>query len=165
MIIREVKTTYRKVGEMTGNLSDSIIDDPEKAWKAVKSFMEQKADKGELNPEREHFMVLFLNIKNRLKGIEIISSGTQDATLISPTCVFQSVVREGIKTIVVAHNHPSGDPTPSEADIRVTRQLREAAKILSVKLLDHVVCGEQSSDPSSLANFKGYYSFSDSGLL
>jgi DNA repair protein RadC len=61
----------------------------------------------------------------------------------------------------VAHNHPSGDPAPSAADVRITRQLREAAKMLDLSLLDHVIVGNKSADPGGV----GFYSFADAGLL
>jgi DNA repair protein RadC len=63
--------------------------------------------------------------------------------------------------LIVAHNHPSGDPGPSQADIHVTRTLREAAKILQIDLLDHVIVGDVKSDPQA----RGYYSFREAGLL
>jgi len=63
--------------------------------------------------------------------------------------------------VIIIHNHPSGDPSPSSADIRVTRQIKEAGEIIGIALLDHIIIGTPESDP----NGKGFYSFQDSGLL
>ena len=109
----------------------------------------------------EKFWVACLNRKNRLlKRIEV-SSGTAANTLVHPREVFRAAIREGATAIVCAHNHPSGDPAPSAADLQVTRQLREAAKIVDIILLDHVVIGTVSADPTGI----GFYSFRSSGLL
>jgi DNA repair protein RadC len=111
--------------------------------------------------EVEKFWVLCLNRKNRLlKRIEI-TSGTAANTLVHPREVFRAAIREGATAVICAHNHPSGDPAPSAADIQVTRQLREAAKIVDIILIDHVVIGRPGTDPLS----KGYYSFRETGLL
>jgi DNA repair protein RadC len=111
--------------------------------------------------EVEKFWVLCLNRKNRLlKRIEI-TSGTAGSTLVHPREVFREAIREGSSAIVCVHNHPSGDPAPSAADIRVTRQLREAAQTIDIELLDHVIVGTRPADPTGL----GYYSFRAAGLL
>ena len=68
---------------------------------------------------------------------------------------------DGASGFVLVHNHPSGDPSPSQADIRATRQLREAAKVVQLDLLDHVIVGQAEHDPAGT----GYYSFAESGLL
>jgi DNA repair protein RadC len=106
-------------------------------------------------------MVMCLNRKNRLlKRIEI-TSGTAANTLVHPREVFRAAIREGATAVICAHNHPSGDPAPSAADIQVTRQLREAAKIVDIILIDHVVIGRAAADPAGT----GYYSFRTSGLV
>jgi DNA repair protein RadC len=111
--------------------------------------------------EVEKFWTLCLNRKNRLiKQIEV-TSGTATASLVHPREVFREAIRVGAAAIIVAHNHPSGDPAPSRADIQVTRQLREAAKTIGIDLLDHVIIGNKGKDPAQL----GYYSFNDGGLI
>ncbi|MGE9290893.1 MAG: JAB domain-containing protein, partial [Puniceicoccales bacterium] len=109
----------------------------------------------------EYFWVLVLNRKNHLIRSVEVTRGIADASLVHPREVFRPVIREGGSSAIVAHNHPSGDPAPSAADIRVTRQLREAAGTLDISLLDHVVLGNKAIDPGGL----GYYSFSDGGLI
>jgi DNA repair protein RadC len=109
----------------------------------------------------EKFWVLCLNRKNRLlKSVEI-SSGTATAALAHPREVFRAAIREASTAVVCAHNHPSGDPAPSAADIQLTRQLREAARAIDIDLLDHVIIGRATADPSS----RGFYSFREAGLL
>lgn len=111
--------------------------------------------------EVEKFWVLCLNRKNRLKKLVEVTSGTATSSLAHPREVFRSAVQHGATAIVCVHNHPSGDPAPSAADVQVTRQLREAAKALDIELLDHVVVGCASADPTRL----GYYSFRQAAVL
>lgn len=111
--------------------------------------------------EVEKFWVLCLNRKNRLiKRVEV-TSGTATAALAHPREVFRAAIRESATAVVCVHNHPSGDPAPSSADIQVTRQLREAAKTVDITLIDHLVVGRTDSDPLG----RGYYSFRETGLL
>jgi len=109
----------------------------------------------------EKFWVLCLNRRNRLRKRVEISSGTATAALAHPREVFRSAIREAAAAVVCAHNHPSGDPSPSAADIQLTRQLREAAAAVDIPLLDHVIIGRRGADPLG----RGYYSFREAGLL
>ena len=109
----------------------------------------------------EKFWVLSLNRKNRLLRCQAVTSGTATASLVHPREVFREAIRNSASALICAHNHPSGDPSPSQADIRATRQLREAAKVIQLDLLDHVIIGQPEHDPAG----SGYYSFADTGLL
>jgi DNA repair protein RadC len=111
--------------------------------------------------EVEKFWVLCLNRKNRLKKLVEVSSGTAANTLVHPREVFRSAIQYGSTAIVCVHNHPSGDPQPSSADMQITRQLREASRTMDIHLLDHVIVGEAAADPTDL----GYYSFRSANLL
>src|SRR5205814_829510 len=91
--------------------------------------------------EVENFQVVLLNTRRRLIRVEQISQGTLDTILVHPREVFKSAIAAGAAAIVLAHNHPSGDPTPSEADIKVTRDLIRAGQLLKIEVLDHVVMG------------------------
>jgi len=91
--------------------------------------------------DREHFLVLFLDAQNGLRLIHEVSIGTQSASLVHPREVFGPALREGAAAIVLVHNHPSGDPTPSNEDRRLTRQLADAGKLLDIRVHDHVVIG------------------------
>jgi DNA repair protein RadC len=111
--------------------------------------------------EVEKFWVLCLNRKNRLiKQVEV-TSGTATSSLAHPREVFREAVRHGATAVICAHNHPSGDPAPSAADIQVTRQLREAARALDIELLDHVIIGRVANDPRGV----GHYSFRQAGIV
>jgi DNA repair protein RadC len=111
--------------------------------------------------EVEKFWVVCLNRKHRLlKRIEI-TSGTATSSLSHPREVFREAIRANASAIVVVHNHPSGDPAPSKADVEVTRQLRQAAEIVSIDLLDHVIVGQTGADPQGV----GYFSFRNAGML
>ena len=114
-----------------------------------------------VHPMQESFWVILLDRKNHALGRVMITLGTVANTLVHPREVFKPAFLASASAVIVAHNHPSGDPTPSAADMQVTRQLREAAKILDIILLDHVVVGHSESDPAGL----GWYSFRSAGLL
>lgn len=109
----------------------------------------------------EKFWVLCLNRKNRLIKRAEVSSGTATTSLAHPREVFREAIRHGATAVVCVHNHPSGDPTPSSADINVTRQLRDAARAVEIDLLDHVIVGRRAVDLRGL----GYYSFRETGLV
>jgi len=109
----------------------------------------------------EKFWIICLNRKYRLLKRAEITSGTATSSLAHPREVFREAIRCNASAIVAAHNHPSGDPAPSKADLEITRQLRSAAEIVGIELLDHVIIGQPGADPHRL----GYYSFRDAGLL
>lgn len=111
--------------------------------------------------EVEKFWVLCLNRKNRLLKRVEITSGTATAALAHPREVFRAAMREAAVAVVCAHNHPSGDPAPSAPDLHVTRLLREAAKAVDIELLDHVILGRPTADPTG----RGFFSFREAGIL
>jgi DNA repair protein RadC len=94
----------------------------------------------------EHFQAVLLNTRRRLISIEKISKGTLDTILVHPREVFKLAIAANASAIVLVHNHPSGDPTPSEADIKVTRDLIRAGQLLKIDVLDHVILGRHSQD-------------------
>lgn len=108
----------------------------------------------------ESLQVLFLNTRRRLIGIQNVSQGTLDTILVHPREVFAAAISKRASAIVLVHNHPSGDPTPSEADIKVTRDLIRAGQLLKIEVLDHVIIGratpERAKDFSSLREL-GYF--------
>lgn len=93
--------------------------------------------------EQEHFQVLYLDTRNRLLGSETVYVGSLNASHIRIAEVFRDAVKRNCAAIIVAHNHPSGDPSPSPEDVEVTRQLVAAGGILSIEVLDHLVIGQQ----------------------
>ena len=94
--------------------------------------------------KREHFVVLYLNARNQLVHKETISMGTLNANLVHPREVFEPALKHSAAGIMVAHNHPSGDPKPSEDDLEITKRLAEAGKMMGVELLDHVIIATNS---------------------
>ena len=108
----------------------------------------------------ETFQVLLLNARKKLIRVEEISDGTLDSVLVHPRDAFRAAIVANAAAIVLVHNHPSGDPTPSDADIRVTRDLIRAGHLLKIEVLDHVIIGrasaERAKDYSSLKEL-GYF--------
>jgi len=94
----------------------------------------------------ETFQVLLLNTRRKLIRVERIAQGTLDSVVIHPRDVFKMAIAANAAGIVLVHNHPSGDPTPSEADIRVTRDLIRAGQLLKIEVLDHIILGSRSND-------------------
>ena len=94
--------------------------------------------------KKEHFVVLYLNAKNQLVHKETISMGTLNANLVHPREVFEPALKHSAAQIIVAHNHPSGDPKPSEDDLEVTKRLTEAGKMMGIELMDHVIVSKNS---------------------
>jgi DNA repair protein RadC len=91
--------------------------------------------------EQEHLRVVLLNTKNRVVGTPTVYKGSLNTSMIRVAEVFREAIKENCASIIVVHNHPSGDPTPSPEDVRVTRELIEAGKLLDIEVLDHLVIG------------------------
>ena len=109
----------------------------------------------------ENFQVLLLNTRRRLISVEHISQGTLDTILVHAREVFKKAITANASAIVLVHNHPSGDPTPSESDIKVTRDLIRAGQLLKIDILDHVILGraskERKQDYASLRELGYFY--------
>ena len=106
----------------------------------------------------ERVLALHFNVKHRLIGVHVVSVGTLDASLVHPRDVFKAAVLSNASGLILAHNHPSGDPTPSGEDRALSDRLRQAGELLGVTLLDFVIV----TDPAE--GFR-YYSFKESGVL
>ncbi len=104
--------------------------------------------------KKEQFIVILLDSKNRVIGTELVSEGTLTDSLVHPREVFRPAILQHAASIVVAHNHPSGDPHPSEEDCDLTQTLTEAGKTLSIPVLDHLIIGDGT-----------YYSFQEDEAL
>lgn len=113
-------------------MTDVYVRTPEDCYRTC----EEQAGYGQ-----EAFTVLCLNTRNRLLAGGIISIGIQDFTLIHAREVFRKAIEVGAAAVILAHNHPSGDHTPSAEDVRLTRQLVQTGQIVGIKVLDHVVIG------------------------
>jgi len=109
--------------------------------------------------DRESLRTVLLDTRYRLIAVREVSKGTLNESLAHPREIFKPAITFSAYAIVVVHNHPSGDPRPSEADIPLTRKLAEAAQLLQISLLDHVIIGAgQTGQP-------GYFSFKEAGLI
>jgi DNA repair protein RadC len=115
-----------------------LLDTPE----AVASLMREDARLRRV----ESFQILLLNTRRRLIRVAEISDGTLDTLLVHPREVFEKAISASAAAIVLLHNHPSGDPTPSEADIKVTRDLIRAGQLLKIEVLDHVIIGRATQE-------------------
>ena len=93
------------------------------------------------NPDAECFIVLHLNTRRRVRGHHLVAIGTMDTILVHPREVFRAAIIAGAAAVVLMHNHPSGEAQPSEADIKVTRDLIRAGQLLKIEVLDHVIVG------------------------
>jgi len=96
------------------------------------------------NKKKEKFIALYLDNKNKILKEETLSIGTIDEAIVHPREVFRRAIKEGASSMILVHNHPSGDPTPSEEDIEITKGLMEASEVLGVKLLDHIIVGREN---------------------
>lgn len=104
--------------------------------------------------KQEHFLCVSVNGANEVMNVRVVSIGLVNKTQVHPREVFADVISERASAVIVAHNHPSGGLNPSNEDIQITKQLKEAAKILGLSLLDHIIF-----------NTKGYYSFAENGEM
>lgn len=105
---------------------------------------------------KEHFGVFCLNTQNKLVAYHEVSVGTLSASLVHPREVFGPALRlMGVASVILVHNHPSGDPTPSREDVRLTRQLVEAGRLLDIRVHDHVIIGNGATRWVSLAQSGG----------
>ena len=105
--------------------------------------------------DREHFVVLVLDGKNRVLGFNVVSVGSLTAALVHPREVFKAAILSNAAALILAHNHPSGDPTPSAEDRALTVRLRQCGELVGIRVLDHVVIGDEGQFVS-LAEQEGW---------
>ena len=108
----------------------------------------------ELDSQREHCFCVSMNTKNQIKSVDVISIGTLNANIVHPREIFYTAICHRAASVIISHNHPSGDPTPSKEDIAVTEKLTESGKLIGIDLLDHVIIGDGR-----------YISLKDEGLV
>ena len=92
--------------------------------------------------DREHFISLYLNTRNMIIGIETVSVGSLDSNVVHPREVLKGAILASAAGIILGHNHPSGDVTPSEDDKKITKRIKEACELISIELLDHIIIGD-----------------------
>lgn len=130
------------------------IEEPKFPYKFSTSADAHKAVKDYGKADRECFLVLFLNATNVLIDSEVLTVGALDTAAVYPREVLKSAILRNASSIIVAHNHPSGDLTPSRADIEITRQVMAACAIVQIRMLDHIILGRNT-----------YLSMADSGEI
>lgn len=122
------------------------IKDPQSVVRVIRSSIRDKA--------KEHFKLIILNTRNRITTIVNVSTGTLSASLVHPREVFKEAIRYSASSVVLVHNHPSGDPELSEEDLRITRRLVDAGRVIGIEILDHIIIGKKS-----------FSSFKERGLM
>ena len=132
------------------------LDSPEKAHAFWGDVIAQEPG---FEAEKERLVAILLDTKLRPIGYHVVSVGTINETVAHPREIFRAAIVAAAYGLVLMHNHPSGDPQPSSADRRMTSTMREAATLLQINLLDHVVCGTDETGRLP------YFSFRDAGLL
>lgn len=125
-LVREASMMYKK----------RTVGRPADGYEIFKEFLEDL--------DREAFVVLSLNTKNQPLSINTAHIGNINSSIISPACVMRVAILSNAASIMVAHNHPSGDTSPSEADIQVSKRLEEAAGLMGIRLLDHLIIGDEA---------------------
>lgn len=132
--------------DLEPELKDFDIKNPQSVVKAISASIKDKA--------KEHFKLILLNARNKILGISTISIGSLNASIVHPREVFKDAIMHNAYSVVLAHNHPSGDPEPSEDDLAMTRRLIETGKILGIEVIDHIIITKN-----------GYFSFKERRLL
>lgn len=154
-----LRVIISRVGEATlaeYGASKSPVDSAEAAHSFWCSVIGGRPD---FEGEKEHLVAFLLDAKLRPKGYHIVSIGTLNETVAHPWEVFRPAIPMSAFGVILIHNHPSGDPAPSQADHRITRLMAEAARLLQIQLFDHVIIGEATVGGNA------YYSFKESGHL
>lgn len=135
----------KELGKRLANRPTSIFLKPKDIWESLREVREAK---------KEHFIVFYLDARNAEIKRETVSIGTLNYNIVHPREVFEPAVRNLAASIIVAHNHPSGNLEPSDEDIALTRRLAQAGKLLGIELLDHVIVSKE-----------GFKSLKEKGLL
>jgi len=137
MLIEEIKGQHVKCSESVADICYAIIK-----------------TESQIDQDKEHFWSIGLDTSNKVKYVELVSLGTLNQAVTAPREVFRYAIQQGICSLIVCHNHPSGSLQPSPEDRKFTGQLQRAGEVIGIKLMDHVIIGES-----------GHFSFSDEGLL
>ena len=140
-----VKEVVRRIME-TPESAPLIVHGPEDAYRFLRPRL--------IHESKEHFVLVLMSTKNQIIAIPTISIGTLTASVVHPREVFEEAIKYHSASIILAHNHPSGDPSPSREDIAVTRRLVKAGEIMDIPVLDHIIVGSH-----------GFTSIKDKGMM
>ena len=134
----------RRLSTQVPSYKSKELNDPEKVYRLIKNKLRDY--------HKEHFYIIALNSRNY--SIAEVSVGSLNASVVHPREVFAEAIRNKAASVIFAHNHPSGDPEPSEDDLEITKRLVESGKILGIEVLDHIIVAKD-----------GFFSFKNKGLL
>lgn len=143
------KYTVQLVRESEIQYSGETITSPKQGMKIINQIFNMS------NQPTEIFVLLALDAKKHPIGYFLVSQGTINCTIVSPRDVFQRALLTNAHSIIVAHNHPSGDPTPSKEDKNVTQNIRDIGEIMRIELVDHIIFGDEGR----------YFSFAEQKLI
>jgi len=141
----EIVACFELGRRLLQNKQSALLLSPKNVWDELKDIRDNK---------KEHFVIFFLDARNQEIKREIVSVGSLNANLVHPREVFEPAVRQLAAQIIIAHNHPSGDPEPSEDDLTVTKRLVGAGKIMGIEVTDHIIVVKN-----------GFFSFKEKGLI
>ena len=141
-MLKEIKQKFRKVTnpQSLAEIGYEILD-----------------GEHEFDRQKEHFIAIGLNTKNIPQYADIVSIGTLDASLVHPRETFRRAVHQGVSSIALLHNHPSGDTSPSREDVKVTERLIKAGEVLGIDVLDHVIIGTEPDKFHSIRENNTHY--------
>lgn len=136
------------VKDKTFKYETKVVDSSTRAAEMMKTFLDEHCC-----TDRENFIVMALDTRSKIVGLTINSTGCINEVPVLAKDVFKIAILNNSSRIIVAHNHPSGEVTPSEADIKITKRLKDAGDILGIDVLDHIIVGDST------------YSFAEHGLI
>lgn len=142
-------TAAVELGKRIGKRKKNILGEVCSPSKVAKFFESELR-----HVNREHFIAVFLNTKNMITSYDVISVGSLSASIVHPREVFNKAIKKSAASIILVHNHPSGVPTPSQEDIKITERLKKVGEVVGIRILDHLVVGDES-----------YYSFKEMDLI
>ena len=129
-----------------------IISNPQAVHEVLSKVLSAE---NEVDRMKEHFWVIGLNTRCAIQYIDLTSLGTLNASLVHPREVFRFAILKAVSSVILSHSHPSGDPEPSEDDLKITKRLTDAGKIIGIEVLDHIIIGDHTS----------FCSFKEKGII
>jgi DNA repair protein RadC len=148
----QLKAAFELAKRLSRPRERVVVNDPATAASIVREELRDL--------DRERFCVLMLNTKNGLIRVAAVSEGSLNASIVEPREVFKDAIAASAASVILAHNHPSGDPTPSSEDISITKRLVKAGELLSISVLDHVIVGHRAPGRE-----QDYVSLKELGLM
>jgi len=124
----------QRLEDHTNSITKVIIKKPEDVLNQVKGRLKDK--------KKEHFLTILLDTRNQIIGVDTVSIGSLDSSIVHPREVFKKAISASAASVIFVHNHPSGDPQPSEDDITLTKRLASVGELLGIDVLDHIIVGD-----------------------